>query len=71
MDAQDLRNAFRRSWFLAFLGIVYCLLFFILAVAFNMPEPIPQWDMDGKPFVPASSPFADGYPVPPHNGGQR
>ena len=63
MDAQELKKAFRRGWLLVFLGIVYSMGFWLLAIETNMPEEPPVWDMDGKPFVPASSPYADGYPL--------
>lgn len=64
MDANTYRKACRRTWLLALVGAVYTVLYAGLAVKTNFPETEPTWDADGVPFVPASSIYADGYPVP-------
>lgn len=60
------KRAFQRAWLLVAVAVIYCVAFWLLAIETNTPEPKPEWDMDGRPFVPASSSFADGYPVLPH-----
>jgi len=64
MDDQETDKAFRRAWLLVLVGLAYSLGFTLLALAANIPEKTPAWDMGGTPFVPASSPFANGYPLP-------
>jgi hypothetical protein len=61
---QALAKAYRRAWILVLVGLAYSLGFTLLALGSNLPERAPTWDMGGKPFVPASSPFANGYPLP-------
>lgn len=64
MKDQELQTAFLRGWLLVLVSMILSLAFFFLAVGTNVFETPPRWDMDGKPFVPASSPYADGYPLP-------
>jgi hypothetical protein len=61
---QALAQAYRRAWILVLVGLAYSLGFTLLALGSNLPEKPPTWDMGGKPFVPGSSPFANGYPLP-------
>ena len=68
MDQKTYRAACRRAWLLVLAAVVYLVGFCALAVISNSPEPQPQWDMDGTPFVPASAPHAHGYPVIPGGG---
>ena len=63
-EEQALAKAYRRAWIVVLVGLAYSLAFTLLALGSNMPEKPPTWDMGGKPFVPASSPFATGYPLP-------
>jgi hypothetical protein len=64
MDEQVTDKAFRKAWLLVLVGLAYSLGFTLLALGSNIPEKPPAWDMGGEPFVPASSPFANGYPLP-------
>jgi len=57
----DLRNGYRNAWILTGLGVLYIVLYLLLAMWTNRPEKPPAWDMDGTPFVPASSVEAEGY----------
>ena len=65
MDEGQLKKAFRNVWLLVAIGLLYTALYLCLALWTGRHTPEPAWDMDGEPFVPASSPYADGYPVPP------
>jgi len=67
MQEPELKKAFRYAWLLMVLGLVYTALYLALALWTGRETPRPEWDMDGEPFVPASSPYADGYPVPPED----
>jgi hypothetical protein len=75
VDDKDLRRGFRNAWILTLLGALYVVAFFYLAWTRNTPPHPEAWDMGGKPFVPASSPYAEGYYVKPHappaTGGPR
>lgn len=72
---KDLKRGFRNAWILTLLGVVYVVAFFYLAWTKNSPGHPRTWQMGGTPFVPASSPYAEGYyttpPAPPPQGGQR
>jgi hypothetical protein len=70
-DDKELGGAFKRAWLLVLLGLAYALGMVSLAIGANTPEKASTWDMDGKPIVPASSPFADGYPLPFEAAGQQ
>jgi hypothetical protein len=61
---RELDQAFRRAWLLVLVGLAYSLGLTLLALGASTPEKAPSWDMGGEPFVPASAPFADGYPLP-------
>ena len=58
---RELRKGYRNAWILTALGIVYIVVFLLLALWTNRPEAPPAWDMDGTPFVPASAVEAEGY----------
>lgn len=51
----------RFAWLLVVLGILYVLGTVALAMWTNRPARPARWDFDGTPFVPASSPQAEGY----------
>ena len=58
---KELRRGYRNAWILTGLGILYIVAYLALAFWTNQPEKAPTWDMDGTPFVPASSVEAEGY----------
>jgi hypothetical protein len=58
---KDLRKGYRNAWVLTGLGILYIVVYLLLALWTNLPEKAPGWDMDGTPFVPASAVEAEGY----------
>jgi hypothetical protein len=60
-DDRDLGKGYRNAWILTALGILYIVAYLLLAMWTNLPEKAPTWDMDGTPFVPASSVEAEGY----------
>lgn len=62
-----LKKAYRNGWILLLLAILLSVILFNFAVLTNLPGQAPTWDMGGKPFVPASSPYANGYYEPPAN----
>ena len=51
----------RLAWMLVILGILYIVTTVALAMWTNRPGHPARWDFDGTPFVPASSPHAEGY----------
>jgi len=65
MDDTKLKRAYRNGWFLLMLAILVSVILFNFVVLTNLPGKEPTWDMGGKPFVPASSPYANGYYEPP------
>jgi hypothetical protein len=64
MQERDLKRGIRNAWILTLLGVVYIVLFNLLARATNVPEPEVKWRLGGEAFVPASSPYAEGYHLP-------
>jgi hypothetical protein len=61
VDDSKLEKGYRNAWILVVLGILYIVGHVALAMWTNRPEQPPAWDMDGTPFVPASSVEAEGY----------
>lgn len=66
IDDKELTRGHINAWILTLLGAVYVVAFIYLAWTRNAVEPPQDWDMGGKPFVPASSPYAEGYYAVPH-----
>ncbi len=65
MRDEELKRGYRNAWFLALLGTIYIVVFFLLATSTSPPglDKV-EWDMGGVHFVPASSSEADGYYLP-------
>jgi len=64
LSPDALRKGYRNAWIVLVLGFVYVGVFLALAIRTNRDPPPVTWDMGGTPFVPASSPQAEGYFLP-------
>ena len=66
MNRRELKKAFQNAWILWFVVVVAVLLFFGFTLQSVPNPPPPKWEMGEKPFVPASSLYANDYyaPVP-------
>jgi hypothetical protein len=64
MLERDRKRGIRNAWILTLLGAVYIVLFNLLAVRTNLPEPEVKWRLGAEAFVPASSHYAEGYYLP-------
>ena len=59
-----MKTGYRNAWILFAIVVVFIVSFFFFTLDQNEPGHEPQWDMGGEAFVPASSPFANGYYLP-------
>ncbi|GAB4298276.1 MAG: hypothetical protein Kow0090_13660 [Myxococcota bacterium] len=64
MDIKELKRGYRNGWILIAAAIGFIFVFFLFTYLVNIPERAERWDMGGKPFVPASSPYANDYHLP-------
>ncbi len=64
MDANALRKSYRNAWMLTLAAAVFILLAFLFTLLANTPGRPAGWNAGGMPFVPASSPYAEGYYLP-------
>ena len=64
MDDKTLKSGYRRGWLLWGLAVLFIVVFFMFVLDKNEPGKKTEWDMGGKSFVPASSPYANGYYLP-------
>lgn len=70
MNRRQLKHAYKNAWILWLAVVVAVLLFFGFTLKSVPNPPPPKWEMGAKPFVPASSTYANGYyaPVPKTQG---
>lgn len=54
----------KRGWVLVGLALIFVVAFAGFVYVANTPGVEPTWDMNGTPFVPASSDEAVGYDLP-------
>ena len=70
MDERGLKKAYRNGWLLVLAALAFVVLVVAYALKTNEPAPTPSWNMGGKPFVPASSTYGNGYWSPVEGRGQ-
>jgi len=64
MSCDRFETEARRGWLLVGLALVFVVVFAGFVYTSNTPGMEPTWDMNGTPFVPASSNEATGYDLP-------
>ncbi|RJO64533.1 MAG: hypothetical protein C4523_18125 [Myxococcales bacterium] len=64
MENGVLKRAYRNSYLLTALALLFVVAFWLFTRLANTPPTPVVWDMGGTPFVPASSVQAEGYHQP-------
>ncbi len=67
---KSMKKAYRNGWILVLLAACFVVALFLFVLKTNENPPAPDWDMGGKRFVPASSPYANGYYSPVERSGK-
>jgi hypothetical protein len=71
IDDQGLKRGYLKGWLWVAMLLVSSVFFFYLSFRLNPAIYQTPWQMGGHPFVPASSPYANGYFYEAQAGGPR
>lgn len=64
MNTNVLKKGYRNAWIITLGSLIFIVAATVFVMRMHLPEPEVTWDMGGKPFVPSSSQYGEGYHEP-------